>query len=120
MLLTKEQILQSEDRESVDVEIKEWGGTVRLAVMSGTARDAYESSLIDLKEDGTATRNLENIRAKLVAASIVDEEGKTVFTADSIVALGNKNGAVLDRLYEVANQLNTVTQDKVEDLAKNS
>lgn len=119
MLLTKDQILQSEDRDSVDIDVKEWGGTVRLAVMSGSARDAYESSLIDIKDDGTATRNLENIRAKLVAASIVDEDGKTMFTADSIAALGNKNGTVLDRLYEVANQLNAVTQDKVEELAKN-
>lgn len=116
MLLSKNQILDASDRKSIDVDVPEWGGSVRLAVMSGTARDAYEASLVTMHKDGTADRDLTNIRAKLVAACLVDENFEPIFTA---LELGKKSGAVLDRLFDACNKLNMVSESEVEQAAKN-
>lgn len=116
-LLTKGAILEAEDRKFKDVDVPEWGGSVRIAVMSAEARDRYESSLMEMQQDGTATKNLENIRAKLVSACIVDENGKTMFTYKE---LADKSGRVLDRLFNECSKLNALGEEGIEDAAKNS
>ena len=119
MLLNKNEILSADDRQTLDIKIPEWGGTVRLTVMSGTARDAYEASLVKMQEDGSGKRDLTNLRSKLVAACMIDEQGKQLFSIAEVEQLGGKNGAVLNRIYEEANNLNATTEDKVEEVAKN-
>ena len=71
-LLTKERILAVDDIVTEDVDVPEWGGTVRVRGLSGTERDAFESSMIERRGKKVET-NLTNLRAKLVAASVVDE-----------------------------------------------
>lgn len=100
-LLNKAAILAANDLPHEDVEVPEWGGTVRVRALTGTERDAYESSLVTAKGE----QNLADVRAKLCAASIVDESGATVFSAADIAALGKKNGAALDRVALVAQRL---------------
>ena len=64
--LSKEAIFEAEDREFADVPVPEWGGVVRIRSITGTQRDAYESSLID--ERGSDRKmNLRNARAKLTS-----------------------------------------------------
>ena len=45
--LSRDTILQREDIKTEDVEVPEWGGTVRVRGMSGVERDAFEASLIE-------------------------------------------------------------------------
>jgi hypothetical protein len=65
-------------------------------------------------------QTLHNVRAKLVVRSVVDEDGNRVFRDQDAPALGEKSAAVLDKLYDVASRLSKVTQEDVEELAKNS
>ena len=44
--LSRDTILQREDIKTEDVEVPEWGGTVRVRGMSGVERDAFEAGLI--------------------------------------------------------------------------
>ena len=44
--LSRDAILQREDIKTEDVEVPEWGGTVRVRGMTGVQRDAFEASLI--------------------------------------------------------------------------
>ena len=74
-LLSKAQILAADDTKQETVEVPEWGGEVIVAVMSGHARDRLEASIVG-KNGG---QNLQNIRAKYVAASLVDEKGEAKF-----------------------------------------
>ena len=113
-LLSKEQILNSSDSSFEDVEVTEWGGTVRVQTMSGFARDRFESSIIN---NGKFTSD--NIRAKLVAACLIDENGKLMFSEKEVVALGNKSCKALDKVFEVAQRLNGIGDSEVEQLAKN-
>jgi len=115
MLLTKEQILKQDDRKSEIVNVPEWGGEVRVCTMSGFARDRFEAGITG-KNGGS---NMANIRAKLAAATIVDEAGNLLFDEADIVKLGNKSCAALDRVFAASQRLNLISNSDVDELAKN-
>ncbi len=119
-ILNRDQILTAHDRKTETVVVPEWGGEVLVSVMSGEQRDAYESMITEVDAKGRAVHKLENLRAKLVACCVVDESGGLIFSASDITALGRKSASALQRVYEAAVKLNRVTEDAVEDAAKNS
>lgn len=118
MLLNKEQILQIEDLPFEDVEIPEWDGMVRVRTMTGMERDAFEESIIDFKNKDRKT-NFQNLRAKLVAKTVIDENGNLLFTDEDVIKLGKKSAKALDRIFEVAQRLNGLGQKDIEELTKN-
>jgi hypothetical protein len=118
--LTRDEILTVNDRKTESVSVPEWGGEVLVSVMSGQQRDAYESLITEVDASGKARHKLDNLRAKLVSCALVDENGETMFSASDINALGRKSAAALQRVYAVATRLNRVTEDEVEEAAKNS
>ena len=118
MLLNKEQILQIEDLPFEDVEIPEWDGMVRVRTMTGTERDAFEESIVDFKNKDRKT-NFQNLRAKLVAKTVIDENGNLLFTDEDVIKLGKKSAKALDRIFEVAQRLNGLGQKDIEELTKN-
>ena len=117
-LLTKDQILGADDRDSVEVEVPEWGGAVRIAAMTAAERDAFEASMIDGKGKSDAKR-LQNFRARFVASCIVDDDGNRLFSDKDIVALGKKSSAPISRLFDDCRKLNGMTDEDVEELEKN-
>ncbi len=118
MLLSKEQILAMDDIETRDVEVPEWGGTVRIRGLSGVERDEYEANRWR-RRGNKYEPNLANARANLVALCAVDEEGKRIFTNEDVKALGRKSAAALDRLFDVAQELSQVSDEDIEELAGN-
>lgn len=112
-LLTREQILARDDLKKEVVAVPEWGGDVVISAMTGTMRDDWEQSLIASKS------SLENVRARLLVATAIDEKGEPLFTKDDVLALGKKSSAALDRCVKVAQRLNRLTQTELDDLAKN-
>ena len=112
-MLTRDQILQAKDLKTEVVKVPEWGGEVIISTFTGAARDEWEAGLVN---KGVA---MQNIRARLFAATCVDETGARLFTAADADALGQKSGAALDRCVQVAQRLNRLTTDDLEDLAKN-
>jgi hypothetical protein len=118
MILSKEAILAANDLKPQEVSVPEWGGSVLVASMTGEARDEWEQSLVS-KVNGKAETNLANIRARLVAATVVDEAGKRLFTAQDVTALGKKSAAALERVCKVAQKLNGLGDSDLEDLKGN-
>lgn len=114
-LLTKEQIFSKEDKKYKEVEVPEWGGTVRVTVMSGGDKDRWEGGL--LGKNGNI--NYTNMRAKMVAYCCVDENGKRLFSDDDIIKLSKKSAIALERVYTACAEINVITEADVEDLAKN-
>ena len=117
--LSKDAILSAQDIKREEVQVPEWGGAVLVQGLTGTERDAFEGSMIEGKGKNAAV-NLRNLRAKLVARSIVDEEGKRIFADADIAALSAKSAAALDRVFTVAQRLSGISQEDVEELTKNS
>ena len=117
-LLTRDQILRAPDIQEETVAVPEWGGNVLVRGMTGAERDAFEASVITGRGANRQV-NLQNIRAKLVARSVVDEAGAQIFTEADIEALGGKSALALERLFDVASRLSGIGAVELEELAKN-
>ncbi len=116
--LTREAILQINDLPAEDVEVPEWSGVVRVRGLTAAERDQFEQSIVETRGKNTRV-NLRNIRAKLVALTVVDEQGNRVFSDSDVEALGRKSAAALNRVFEVAQRLSGLRPEDVEELAGN-
>ena len=117
-LLTREEILQADDLPVEDVDVPEWGGTVRVRTLSGAERDRFEGSITEQRGKKIKVK-ADNIRAKLVALSVVNEKGQPVFDEGDVRQLGKKSAKALDRVFDVAQRLSGISDEDVEELAKN-
>jgi hypothetical protein len=114
-ILGREAILAADDIATETVPVPEWGGAVLVRGISGKERDQFEVELIEGKGKNRDV-NLRNLRAKLVAKSVVNEAGALLFGAADIDALGNKSAAALQRVYIVASRLAGLSESDVDDL----
>jgi len=115
-ILTKDQILSAEDLLTETVEVPEWSGSVIVMTMMASARDQLEASIIGKGK----TKNLSDLRAKIVALSVVNEDKVLLFSFDDVVALGKKSARALDRVFSVAQRLSGFTPGDMEEMAGNS
>jgi hypothetical protein len=124
MPLSRDGILGAVDIQVEKVDVPEWGGDVLIRGLTGEERDAYESSLRQIRNAGTPQQELVivqlNARANLLVKCLVDENGDRVFTDRDAPALGAKNGRVIDRLYDVATRLSGLSDEAAEEIEGNS
>ncbi|MFJ9027562.1 hypothetical protein ACIRQP_03400 [Streptomyces sp. NPDC102274] len=119
--LSAEQILTADDLAIEDVPVPEWGGTVRVKGMSGKERDRFEAGFVgaDMKQ-AAKDKALENYRARIAAACLVDAKGDRMFrSAAEVARLSEKSAEALQRVVDVANRLSGLTEDDVEELTGN-
>lgn len=103
--LSAADILKAEDLDYKEVEVPEWGGTIRLRAMS-----AVDSLIFLVAMEGENKKKQANTR--LVAMSVVDENGNKVFTENQLSALEGKNVRVINRLAEEVLILNGMSAKK--------
>jgi hypothetical protein len=116
-MLKREDILKADDLPFEDVDVPEWGGTVRVRALMASERDRWEAmTYLDSKGNVTTPQD---IRAKLVAFCCVDEEGNRLFTEDDISALAKKSARAMNRLWTVASRLSAVIASDIDALTKN-
>ncbi len=118
-ILKRDDIMKIQDLTFEEVDVPEWGGSVRIKMMTGSERDAYEASLYELKGQ-EVKMNRDDVRAKLLVKCLVDENNERLFTDAEIKMLGKKSAKVLDKLFTVAQRLNAMTDEDVKKLEKNS
>ena len=112
----RDRILAAPDLHRELVEVPEWNVSVYVRVMTARERDAFESQQLAL---GKQDRSTDNIRARLVVLTTVDETGARVFGDADADALGNKAVSALDRLASVAMRINRFTNNDLEELKGN-
>ncbi|MGE5619532.1 MAG: hypothetical protein ACM3US_09780 [Sphingomonadaceae bacterium] len=118
--LSRDEILGAFDIMREDVAVPEWGGKVCVQGMTGAQRDAFEAEIVQGRGKDRSV-NLQNIRAKLVARTVVDpESGVPLFSEEDIKALGKKSAKALARVYDVAARLSGISDKDAEELAGNS
>ena len=78
-MLNREQILAAVDLPRESVVVPEWGGTVCLRGLTGQERDEFEAERIKRLPDGKFDSDTRNVRAALVARTLVDAAGNRVF-----------------------------------------
>jgi hypothetical protein len=117
--LKRDAILKANDLPVEIVDIPEWGGEVTVKGLTGKQRDAYEMQVFQYnKKHNNVDWKRENMRAKLIVLSCVDEDGSLLFEESDIQALGEKSSSALDRIFEVAQRLSGITKKDVEELEK--
>lgn len=121
MLLNKEQILSADDLTYKNVEVPEWNGTVRVRTMTGLERMKFEDGALKIKGDSVELSDGSvNIICRLLALTICGDDGERIFGDDEMKALAEKSVRPLLRLFKVAQELNGIGEDEVEELEKNS
>jgi len=118
-ILSKDEILATEDLPRETVFVKEWKGSVIVRGLSASERDEFESTTFT-GEGKSRKFNYKNLRARLLSLTICNEAGDLIFSDADIEKLGKKNGKVMDNLFGIAQKLSGIGQTDLEDLLKNS
>lgn len=113
-LLDREAILGAKDTHQEVVHVEEWGGHVCIRAMSGAERDDFRAAI-----EGKDASLVGKFEAPLLALTLVDEEGKRLFSIDDVEALRAKSARVLDKLTQIAMRVNGMTEEAREEAAKN-
>lgn len=116
--LTRDEILQKADLPTEDVYVEPWDAWVEVRGLTAAERDKFEQSIVERKGKSTQM-NLQNVRAKLVALCVVDEQGNRLFTGADVEALGKKSAQALDKIFSVAQKLSGLTPEDVDELLGN-
>lgn len=116
--LTRDLILNQKYEPQIQrVDIPEWKGHVYVKELSGKQRDAFELS--QLEGRGANQRvNLLNMRAKLVAFTCCDENGRLLFNEADARRLGDLQSRALTRIYRVATELSGLSGQDEEALTE--
>jgi hypothetical protein len=109
-ILSRQQILEADDIRIEEVNVPEWGGSVCVRTFSAADRARFE----------LGTDEVRDVRERLAAATICDEAGNLIFTAEDVEALGKKSGAALDRVFARARKLNRLSNKDLEEIQGNS
>lgn len=114
MLLGKAELLQRPPLTTEDLEVPEFGGTVRLRQWTGDDHDAFGRAVHDIKFDGA-------MYAAALAVSAVDENGNRLFDTNGDIAAIAKAWpkTALERVWSVVQRMNHVGTAGIESAEKN-
>jgi len=100
------------------VYVPKWQGYVYLKEQSGHDLDKLE------KQARNGIANIDNIRAQFIAMSLCDKDGNRIVKAEDANnhyrKLSLKSGAALNFLVDKISEMNKVSQEDLEKMAKNS
>lgn len=130
-LLSRNQILEAKDIKTKDIEVKEWGGTIRIKQLSAKEYNDITMNMVNIRkmaakqlsfkkdenlEDAINELAIKNKKILLIIKSVVDENMKPLFTEADMELLYQKNTNVIDRIIAEIEELNA---DSIEETKKN-
>lgn len=112
-MLTKEQLLAAIEPR-IETRVVTGVGTINIKIMDGVARDALQQTL---REKGTADSVY---FAAVIAATVVDDAGVQIFSADDIEMLRAKSYDALKAIGIACSEVNRLGPDQQKEAEKNS
>jgi len=106
--LTRDQILATLNQPlpSEDVQVPEWGGTVRVKTLNLLERESIGDFLALLKNEEERGAALKSV---VIMATVVDEAGVRIFPDfKEYPKLLQAPGSLMERVWKVANRLNRI------------
>jgi len=113
-VLNKKAILKADKLAKELVPGPEGGGAVWVQEMTAVQRDMFDQ-WITTKKEGVG-----GMRLRVLIATVVDEEGKPMFSDLDIPDLNKKSSRATTRLSDVGLRLSGMDTEVQEDLVKNS
>lgn len=119
-LLSREQLLTKEKLDVTKIEFGKGEG-VYVRQMTGRERDTFEQSIISFDKKGNVERKTQDFRAKLAVCTVCDAEGDLLFKPEDAEMLSmNISAARLEEIVKVAQKINGMSSEDVEELTKKS
>lgn len=124
-LLSRTKLLEKEPLKTEKVDLGN-DDFVYVRMMTGRERGTFEQSLMKEKHDAKGKvidyeRSLTDFRAKLVVCCLCDESGKLLLDFKDYPTLStNMSAYTLEKIVNVAQRLNAITEEDKENLVKNS
>jgi hypothetical protein len=128
-VMTRDQILGTPKAGFTEIDLGDlpgWGA-VRIKDLTAGERDRIEASCVverlvigkggkrKLKKE----TSLEGIRAKFVAACVVDENGLPIFRPEDVTAISELNAKAIDRIFTAIQERNGLREEDLDELAGN-
>jgi len=120
--LDRNALLAKEKLEVVKVDLGK-GDFIFVRQMTGRERDRFEQSLIKENKsvEGGYEKSLEDFRAKLAVCTVCNEAGVLTLNAGDFGTLSqNMSAARLEKIINVAQKINKISEEDKENLVKNS
>jgi hypothetical protein len=124
-LLSREDLLTKEKLEVEKVDLEN-DNFVYVRQMTGHERDLFEQSMLKKNRDGKGTvisyeTVTEDFRAKLAVHTVCDENGELILKpTDYGVFSRSISSRTLEKIINVSNKLNGISEEDKENLIKNS
>lgn len=115
-ILTKKDFLKSRPLKTEIVPIPEWDGEVIVQEMTANQRDAFEEWVLQ-KGDKDSPKGT---RVAIIINTVVDEEGKQIFSDLDAPDLGKKPAEIIDRIASAGLRLSGMSEATIEEGIKNS
>lgn len=115
-LLKRSEVLDAPDLKHEDVPVPEWGGSVRVRMLTGAERDEFRKMAAQYEDGIPPVR----FASSLLALSCIDEDGERMFTLDDVDALEAKSAGSIDVPAAVAMRLSGFGAKAMADAEKNS
>lgn len=120
-MLNRDAILKAQDLRRELVAVPEWGGEVYVRSFTALEREEVEMRSMAMVDIATGSikdaRQMAGLKAWIVARTVVDSDGRRIFTDADMDGLQGKAAAVISRLADKATELSRLS---VEDAEKNS
>ncbi len=117
-VLGKIDFLKTRILKSETVEIPEWGGCFIVQEMTGTQRDNFEAYVLSQKQS-EEDKDHRGIRTAIIINTVVDEQGKPLFSDLDAADISSKPASILDRIAGVGLRLSGMKQAVIEKEIKN-
>lgn len=111
----REQIKAADSRKPLKVHVKEWGIDVYVRMMNVGERDDWELAWIDMRNKGV--EKFRNFRAFYLVRTLCDESGTRIWNDNELDEVATLSGAVMGKLFDIAQKHNKLTEADVVELA---
>jgi hypothetical protein len=113
-MLSREEILAT-TLKVVEVEVPEWGGTVRLQELTADDAISLQEEMKGIQDTGTTG----GVRELAIVLCAVGEDGERLFTVDDMPELRKKSNEAINRLGAAAWDLVGLGDTAIEEAAEN-
>jgi hypothetical protein len=121
-ILNREQLLQKRVLKIEKVSLED-GNFIYVRQMTGTERDTFEHSIMEVKRENNNIRieqKTEYFRSKLAVVTICDEKGELLLKPDDYKTLSDSISAKdLESIVNAAQKLNKISPEDKEEIVKN-
>lgn len=112
-MLSRDQIKECSDRRVKEVEIEEWGGSVRIQSLSVQGQVDFEEA--SLKEGAGKQAAI----FAMILACAIDEKGDKLFKPEDVSFLQEKSPTAILKLFNACLALNAIKELDINEKAKN-